>query len=447
MASSYAVRSTPAETFSKITVSCWFKGRADGTQRNFWGLYDNSSSNRFFALYYSSNGSLYGYWKQNEGTFFTLGTTQKFRDPNAWYHFVMTMDTTLSTAADRVKFYVNGERVTSFEDSLDTITQNATCNLMNGTTDGRMQWGGGKVSGTQYYWNGSMSHCHMCVGYAYDASSFGSTDSTTGEWKINTDPSVSYGTNGGWWFKDGSQLTDSSTNSNTLTSSGTLTNTEDCPSNVFCTLNPLYNQTGGQGVVLANGNTRSSYSPDSSRSSFGTIAVGTGKFYYEAKLNTAGTAPVIGVVDLAWPDINGASGYGYHDNALNFGYNSSGQKTSGGTNTSYGDSWTAGDIIGVAIDKTNNKLYFAKNGVWQNSGDPTSGSTGYTGSAFDLASDTLYTSACRMRNGGDWSFNFGNGYFGTTAITSEGTNASNIGKFEYDVPTGYTALSTNGLNE
>ena len=46
-----------------------------------------------------------------------------------------------------------------------------------------------------------------------------------------------------------------------------------------------------------------------------------------------------------------------------------------------------------------------------------------------------------------WQCNFGNGFFGTTAISSEGTNASGIGKFEFDVPTGYTALSTKGLNE
>ena len=43
--------------------------------------------------------------------------------------------------------------------------------------------------------------------------------------------------------------------------------------------------------------------------------------------------------------------------------------------------------------------------------------------------------------------NFGNGYFGTTAVSSAGTNASNNGIFEYDVPAGYTALSTKGLNE
>ena len=42
--------------------------------------------------------------------------------------------------------------------------------------------------------------------------------------------------------------------------------------------------------------------------------------------------------------------------------------------------------------------------------------------------------------------NFGNGYFGTSAVSSAGTNASNNGIFEYDVPAGYTALSTKGLN-
>ena len=76
MASTYLIRSTPSESFNKLTVSCWFKGMADGTQRNFWGLYDNTDTNRFFGLYYSSNGSLYGYWKQDGGVVFTLGTTQ-----------------------------------------------------------------------------------------------------------------------------------------------------------------------------------------------------------------------------------------------------------------------------------------------------------------------------------------------------------------------------------
>ncbi len=444
MASTYLIRSTPSETFSKLTVSCWFKGMADGTQRNFWGLYDNSDNTRFFGLYYSSNGSLYAYWKQGgEGVQFSLGTTQKFRDPSAWYHFVMTMDTTLATASDRVKFYVNGERVTSFEDSLDTITQSKTCNMMNGTTDGRMQWGGGKISGTQYYWNGLMSHCHMCVGYAYDASSFGSVDSVTGEWKINTSPSVSYGTNGGFWLKDGSQLTDSSSNSNTLTvGGGTLTNTEDCPSNVFATINPL--NVVATGLTLANGNLSIiGNTGDAWRSLPATFGVSSGKYYYECKIKSFYTGLHLGIIDYTQVPQSNAYAYQY---SRAYMYKNDGNKANNNSSTSYGNSFTTNDIIGVALDLDNGKIYFSKNGTYQNSGDPTTGSTG-TGSAFDITSGYDYTPVFSTNNNDDEiEYNFGNGYFGTTAISSEGTNASGVGKFEYDVPSGYTALSTKGLN-
>mgnify|MGYP000058561141 CR=1 FL=1 len=102
------------------------------------------------------------------------------------------------------------------------------------------------------------------------------------------------------------------------------------------------------------------------------------------------------------------------------------------------------------------KVYFSKNGVWQNSGDPTSGATG-TGALSITAPSAMTgitsTGVYRFASG-DYgntvvvnnSWNFGNGYFGTTAVASAGTNASGIGIFEYDVPTGFTALSTKGLN-
>ena len=87
-----------------------------------------------------------------------------------------------------------------------------------------------------------------------------------------------------------------------------------------------------------------------------------------------------------------------------------------------------------------------------NSGNPTSGSTG-TGAISITAPASTPTGNYFVAWGDNWSsgtatmsHNFGNGFFGTTAISSEGTNASGNGKFEYDVPTGYTALSTKGLN-
>ena len=107
----------------------------------------------------------------------------------------------------------------------------------------------------------------------------------------------------------------------------------------------------------------------------------------------------------------------------------------------------------MALDLSNNKLYFGKNGTWLNSGVPTSGSTG-TGAVSIIAANTTndgvyffaQTDDTGTQSPSKFEFNFGNGYFGTTAVSSAGTNASGIGIFEYDVPTGYTALSTKGLN-
>ena len=430
---------TPTLT-TKCTISVWIKrnGTSIGDSAKdeiIAETYTNDTNFCFLRLDGADTLNIYG----TGITSVSLSAPGVLRDPNAWLHIVAALDSTESANADKVKLYINGIQQTL---SGSTFPSSAI-----GFNNSGSKFNIGKSDRyANFDFDGTMSHYHFIDGTAYPASTFGSTDSVTGQWKINTSPSVTYGDQGFFILKDGNSVTDQSGEGNNLTvSTGTLTNTEDCPSNVFATLNPLYQQTTGEGVVLMNGNTRCYYNPDSSRSAFGTIAVGTGKYYYEAECETAGTGPVVGVVDLAWGGINGAAG-AFHDNALNFGYSSSGVKTSGGVNTAYGDTFTTGDIIGVAIDKTNNKLYFAKNGVWQNSGDPTSGATG-TGSAFNLASDTLYTSACRMRNGGDWKFNFGNGFFGTTQISSEGTNASGNGKFEYDVPTGYTALSTKGLNE
>ena len=109
------------------------------------------------------------------------------------------------------------------------------------------------------------------------------------------------------------------------------------------------------------------------------------------------------------------------------------------------------------LDLDNNKLYFHKNGTYQNSGVPTSGSTGTGGYAISNIANSsggnAYAMGVSLANTGGGrsiSANFGNGFFGTTQISSEGTNASGIGKFKYDVPNGngntYTALSTKGLN-
>ena len=94
------------------------------------------------------------------------------------------------------------------------------------------------------------------------------------------------------------------------------------------------------------------------------------------------------------------------------------------------------DILGVAVDMdaTTPTVKFYKNGSLHASTN-----------AASLAGKFV-TPAHQIYQSGEFQVNYGNGYFAETAVSSAGTNASGIGIFEYDVPTGYTALSTKGLN-
>jgi len=379
-------------------------------------------------------------------------TNMLFRDTNAWYHIVVAVDTTQASQSNRVKIYVNGSLV-------DVTNSYAVQNFDTGVNNTGEHYIGRLNYADSSYFNGIMSHIHLIDGTQYQASDFGSTDSTTGEWKINTSPSVTYGTNGFFILKDGNSVTDASPNTNNWTvASGTLTKTEDNPSNVFATLNPL-NVPTSNAPTFANGNTTSTSSTTNGPYKWGgctTLGMTSGKFYCEAKATVDNTYSrnVIGITgdsaNIARANVsilNGTHSWGYYSENGTVSGNGSGDLS--GWNTAY----TTGDIIMMALDLSNNKLYFGKNGTWLNSGVPTSGSTG-TGAVSIIAANTTndgvyffaQTDDTGTQSPSKFEFNFGNGYFGTTAVSSAGTNASNNGIFEYDVPAGYTALSTKGLN-
>jgi hypothetical protein len=424
---------------TKWTYSAWIKRTGVDT----WGgILDAGDSSNWTDIYFYSDNKINIRHRQSSSNAIFLEPNRLFRDPNAWFHIVVTVDTTQGTASDRVKLYVNGVQETSFASSTYPSQNYET--YINSTSTHTIGISKGTGGGTNYF-NGVLSHVHLCDGYAYQASDFGSTDSTTGEWKINTSPSVSYGTNGFFILKDGNSVTDQSGNSNNYTvGAGTLTKTEDCPSNVFCTMNPLSPCIGGT-YTFENGNT--TCQQDISRGTLSTLGMNSGKFYAEAKfISTSGSDCMIGIVGINDEANNNASGL-----ATGYVYDQDGNKRNSGSGSSYGNTYTTGDIIGIAVDLDNNKIYFSKNGTWQDSGDPTSGSTG-TGAAFTItaASSTpdgfYYFTHADFNTTNKVSWNFGNGYFGTTAVSSAGTNASGIGIFEYDVPANYTALSTKGLN-
>jgi hypothetical protein len=433
----------------KFTISTWVK-KTNATGQGWIITVDTYSSGNMAQLQLDT-GSYIGFQQYHGSSNQTSVTTNNLlRDVNAWYHLVLRVDTTQSTAADRVRIYINGT-----EASYDTTTypsQNFEYQI-NHTTKHSIGSREDTSSGSSLYY----SHYHLCDGYSYAPTEFGETDSTTGEWKIKTSPSVSYGTNGFFIFKDGMNLSgstvqDQSGQSHNLTLVGTSVETQDNPSNVFATFNTLFSNnptlSGGNLIATASGGYRYALS---------TIAPTTGKYYAEFKLTTDSGYTNFGVENISkgtfFSQYNSNSYIGEYNSGVAYQPGSSSLYHNGSSSGSYGGA-VSGDIIGIAMDLDNGFIYWSKNGTFLNSGVPTSAGTGTGGYAISNIANSsggnTYAMGVSLANTGGGrsiSANFGNGYFGTTAISSEGTNASGIGKFEYDVPAGYTALSTKGLNE
>ena len=443
MANTYLQRTFGSGNQQIWTWSGWIKRNKLGTDQQIFGRQldgSNIGSIRFQsddAIRVNNNTS---------GTGVELYTTMKFRDTNGWYHLVVVFKGSESTASDRVDIYVNGEEI----DFTVTSSTTAGNGYINGSGD---HFIGKRAPGdNDRFLEAVLSHVHFIDGTAYTPSTFGETDAN-GVWKIKTDVSVTYGNNGFFILKDGNSVTDQSGNSNNFTvGGGTLTNTEDSPSNVFATINPLTNFY--QNSTFSNGNNRIVTTNDGVYNyNESTLGMSSGKYYMEVKYITSARPTNdfarFGIVNAPSNRTIGSVGYGLYE----YGYYSyNGKIVNNDIQTNYGDTFTDNDIIGIAVDLDNNKLYFSKNGTWQNSGDPTSGSTGTGAISITPASDNdtgFYFFAGGEEDGTygvTFETNFGNGYFGTTAVASAGTNASGNGIFEYDVPTGYTALSTKGLN-
>ena len=440
----------------KGTYSWWMKrSNVSSTQ---YLISIESGQERFF-WYILSSGAFSGNYRASGGSpdvDLALTGSPKFIDPNAWYHCVLAWDTSQGTQLNRIRFYVNNVEY--------VVTQSQTINQNTVFPPNKSSFGGALelfASGSQNYFDGIISHFYYVDGQQLTPSTFGETDSTTGEWKIKTNPTVTIGTQGYIILKDGNTITDQSANSNNFTlASGTLTKTEDNPSNVFATMNPFSCSSYGS---LTNGNTSVAGNNNADVAQFfSTLSTGkTGKYYIETKVTGyTGTRPGFGIGNDDNPNIGKNVSGGTQMTGENnftspsFNYRLDGAIRVNGSTTATYSTFTIGDIISIAVDMDNGASYVAKNGTWQNSGNPASGAsktgaiTTWTAGSISgfLINADIYYGASGDGNHADADFNFGNGYFGTTAVSSAGTNASNNGIFEYNVPAGYTALSTKGLN-
>tara|TARA_R100001079_G_scaffold110_1_gene61 strand:+ start:450 stop:1784 length:1335 start_codon:yes stop_codon:yes gene_type:complete len=443
MASTYIYR-TPSSNgnLDKWTLSVWVKrcNLTSGSSAQYIASAGTASIQN--TVYFDNNDRLIiEYYKADVGNYYKK-TNKVFRDTSAWYHIVAVWDTGNATAEDRMRLYVNNERQTSWQSSADP-GQNLD-GFWNSTSYANNI---GQLSGGTSRFDGLMSHLHFVDGTVYTPSTFGETDSTSGIWVPKTSPSVTYGTNGFFlkFENSGNMDLDSSGNNLTFTTSGTLTQNIDTPTHNFATLNP---NSSISNLTYANGNLQVTGVGSSvwktTFSSIGMMYGKAGKFYCEMKVSSLDSQAGIGVWGQPISVLTTSNFFPNH-HQYGFVYKEDGSVSDDSQTFYTGSSFTSGDIVQCALDLTNSKIYFGKNGTWQNSGDPTSGSTGTGAVALENNGDAYFFTASSY--GTDvLQMNFGQGYFGTTAVASAGSNASGIGTFEYDVPAGYTALSTKGLD-
>ena len=431
----------------KFTLSCWIK--KSSTPSNDQVIYDSyaDGNNRMTLYFNGTTGNLSFYGDVSGTTFVNIKTNRLFRDTSGWFNIVLRVDTTQGNVSHRVRIYVNGVEETSFATASYPTTG---FNLPMGTSSYQHAFGWYSGGGSSVF-DGSMSHLNFIDGEDRTPDFFGATDSTTGEWAIKTVISgVNYGNNGFFILKDGNSLTDQSGKGNNFTlNTGTLTKTEDCPSNVFCTMNPLVNVPD---IGFSEGNTKITNNNNGRHfTNYGTLGFSTGKYYWEAEASV----PLSTKWTIGLSDVKNQSAYQQTTAASMIVGNNSNSYVAGdaigwymttmyknGSTVASGLSIASGDRMMIACDADNGKIYFGKNGTWR-----VANSTTFDAAQNDTTFTTgeSYTPAFSNEYCG-WKINFGNGYFGTTAVSSAGTNASNNGIFEYDVPTGYTALSTKGLN-
>jgi len=445
----YYTQVTPTDN-NTWTFSCWFKRGTLGGKQVLCSAYVDGANTTELSL--TATGAIEYYDWQSSAYKGRLSTNRLCRDTGAWYHVVFVWDSDNGTPGDRMKLYINGVEETSF--AADSNPSSGQATILN--TSGKVcEIGSQNSSG---YFSGEMSHVQFVDGLALAPTEFGEVDSTSGIWTIKTSAYATPGNNGFFLkMEDRTNLDlDSSSNAFTFTTGGTLTATYDNPNNNFATLNPIARNVADTGS-LTNGNTTytlSSYVYNC-RS---TLPMPAGKWYWEIKQGQIGTR--VGVTtansnnnadtdgsSFFWGDAgNGGIHILKSNNTANWVRTNNDTSQSLDTPTGNGIASATDDIIIMALDVDNQKLWVGVNGVWGNSGDP-AGGTGEVMTMTNSSPDpyAAFIGFDATSSGDTAKLNFGNGYFGTDAVASANADDAGIGAFEYDVPTGFYALCTKNL--
>ena len=426
-----------------LTISAWVKRSDPGNHRVIAAAGASGGTARDMLLFESSDKIQFS--RYDSSYIYQLNSNALYRDPSAWLHIVGQIDTTQSTASDRVKLYVNGVQITSL--AVENYPDQNFDTDWNSTQQIRI---GADSNGDAEY-NGNMCEVCMIDGSALAPTSFGefNEDSPT-IWQPKDVSGLTFGTNGFYLdFEDSGTLgndANGGTDFTLVNLDATHQSTDTCTNN-FATMNSIENTAAS---TFSEGNLQVLTHSGNFSYNISTIGVPAGKWYCEIKCTAQSSDENKFKVGIAGKPTASTSDFLGEDTATDdtISYNGTdGDYQKAGSEVSYGDSYTTNDILGIALDVDNSKLYFSKNGTWQNSGDPTSGATGTGAIATGSPSTGFWHFAVGDVDNNDtytYQINFGNPVH---SISSGNSDANGYGNFEYAVPSGYYALNTKNLAE
>ena len=449
---------TPTSVTGTIcTASFWMKKSRQGTVQSFIQCRDNQASGNY-AAYWSYDRDFGGsdhftFYGESGGGSIRVGTStgsNSYNDPSAWYHTVIRMDTTQSTAANRIRIYINGVDQVNNYSSAAYGTQNYVNPYWNNDGEHLILFGNGEDSGDSF--DGYVAEFNWVDGSSLPPETFG--ELKNGVWipKEITLSASDYGLNGSrYTFADSSDIgKDTSGVGNDLDRVSNLAATDvvpDSPENNFSTLQPLY-RIYSASETFTEGNLKRTHASSgvttSGWSNMGIYQSWGLKWYVEVRVNAQSGGMWIGVIREILKASRGLYGAGVRSNGYAYKAADGNKTTTDNNGASYGNAYGAGDVIGILLDTENNTISFSKNGTIQNSG--TAAFTSITATTAHGNGWFIFGCDADPSNNETWNFGQDSSFAGTETATSH-TDANGFGTFHTAPPTGYLAVCTANFPE
>ena len=431
--SAYLSRTQSSGSTTKFTYSAWMKRGKLSDAQDFLDVYDDNDNR--FGFFWSSEYHIDMYNKISGSVNFQKITTAKYRDPSAWYHAVVAVDTTQGTAANRVKIFINGVQETSLSVANYPAENFDVVSMASGKEIGI----GNRMNGNSRYFDGYLAEVVFCDGQVYGPTDFGEFDEDSPTiWKPKDVSGLTFGTNGFYLdFEDSSNLGNDANGGTDLTETNLAAADQatDTPTNNFCTINPLDTHAS---ATLSEGNTGIATTASGWFGGSGTIGITLGQpAYFEAK--AISSARLYFGLSRIGQGVRGTCLNSSAEGSSDFDYM---WRTTTANNVFYGGASqsitiaaiSANDICACSVASDGEVIFYVNDSVVVTFSTKLVAGYFY----FPILAANAYGGGTES-----WQANFGNPAY---AITSTNTDPDGYGNFEFATKSAY-AINTKNLAE